>query len=663
MTIDIFRAFSTETDLERYLICDYTAQEIPNETRERRRGRKPLKPENAQVIKTVTIEEARAMIQHAITEYQETSSNALLNIGAQAGVGKTTIGTETAERAAASGRRVLYLGPRHDFFQDIQKIAKRPKWWYEWQPRQLGDERKGKIETCRNQPEIDAWMQRGYDAMSFCRNGKICGWDYINNHCPFHAQSHKRFPIVFGQHAHICGHPEMNQFDLIIGDEFPLQAFLHKWVIPGKFIAPKGMDIHDPYTEIVHQLSQIASRNVRADGTDLLRMIGSFEEIHYATESWAKKEEVQALAPSIDKANDVNEVPFFHLFSLAKLLHQESKLAMEEIDYSSRISINDGKLNLLLRKQIDKRAINKKILWLDATSNKTIYEAMFAPVRVETISPIVKIKGTIRQLWQRSNGKTSLLKNGETTSKTDQLKEQVTQIIKSNNYKNPAIITFQALEKLFEEHQTGHFYGNRGTNRYENCDCLIVAGTPQPDLNTIHTTAKMLFQEHLEAFNLDWSERELIYKHVDNQGISYSYPVSGFWHDEKLSALLWQYREAEIIQTAHRVRPIINNVDVWLITNIPIDELPPDELLRINDVFNAPINVDAYQWPDILNKSEIIENNVGYVTASDLVNEFKLSKTTASKYIDLIAKHYGWTVGKVVLGKGRPHKATGRGIV
>jgi hypothetical protein len=265
------------------------------------------------------------------------------------------------------------------------------------------------------------------------------------------------------------------------------------------------------------------------------------------------------------------------------------------------------------------------------------------------------------QVWARANGKGTLIdRSGGLTGKAEQLHQQVLHIVRTRGYTRPAVITFEALKSLFEV-ETGHFYGARGTNRYEGCDCLIVAGTPQPDLETITKTARMLFDSRMLPFNAEWSERDQVYATGNPEGQRYSYPVSGFWHDADLQALLWQYREAEIIQAAHRVRPVLYGVDIWLLTNLPIDDLPPSALLTIANVFDAPPNVDAYRWPEIIAFAEVQERETGYVTTADLVREFEISKTTADKYISLIAEHFDWpTFQATGRGRGRPPRAAGR---
>jgi hypothetical protein len=86
-----------------------------------------------------SVEDSRRTIRESMDEYLATESpEYALLIKALPGVGKTTAAVKVAEDAALSGRRVLYSGPRHDFYADLMNMADRPTWWYEWCPPKLG---------------------------------------------------------------------------------------------------------------------------------------------------------------------------------------------------------------------------------------------------------------------------------------------------------------------------------------------------------------------------------------------------------------------------------------------------------------------------------------------------------------------------------------------
>src|SRR5688572_29910836 len=155
----------------------------------------------------VSVEEARDMIWQEMMAYaQLVRPNHMLLVKAVPGVGKTTAAVRLAERMAAQGRRVLYAAPRHDFIHDLRAMISDPHLIYEWLPRQDGDEHKP--QTCRHTAAIHTWLGRGYGGTDFCSH--VCGWDYVNQSCPYHAQKKhaESIPVIMGQHAHVTlGHP------------------------------------------------------------------------------------------------------------------------------------------------------------------------------------------------------------------------------------------------------------------------------------------------------------------------------------------------------------------------------------------------------------------------------------------------------------------------
>lgn len=599
------------------------------------------------------IEEARAILRQAATGYLALPSptHALVLV-APPGTGKTKISVEIAELAVPEKRRVLYAGPRHDFFLDLMVFSgEHYPWWYEWLPRRKGDPEKNISQTCRWTEQINVWMVRGYPAIEFCK--RFCSWDYVKEDCPYHLQRNQPEPIIFGQHQHVTlGHPL--KFGLLIGDESPLGAFCRRWIIPDQHICPPGLDPTEPFTEMLHTLANAAEKKVRIDGKELLSLLGGARAVREATEGFEIPIEALAYIPHLRSVYEVEKIPYFHLPALLRLLRREAAAAEEGNDYPTRVALNDCHLVMLLRHKVSAE-IPAHVIWSDATANQHLYETMLGRP-VEIVAPRIKMLGKIYQVYDRQNGKESLLdKENKPTAKWGQLKTQIDRIKQMRGYQRVGVITFQQLEALLTNYpERGHFYGERGTNRFEGLEALIIAGCPQPDLYTIAATAKMIFWDRMESFakagRLPWTVVDVAW-----QGHGKSYPTSGFWTDPDLNAILWQLREAEIIQCAHRVRPNLQAVDVWLIENLPIDELPPTRLMEIRDIFKAPEGVDCYGWPAVIALANAFESAGKVLLASNLTESLGVTRPTARVYLDKIREGQGDRWDKVeVLTGGRP---------
>jgi hypothetical protein len=609
----------------------------------------------------ISLTEARDGIRGALQRYMdEPAPGFMLLLRPLPGTGKTQAAVELIDELIAAGHRVAYAGPRHAFFADVVAKAADSSQWYEWLPRQDEDIEKGKIETCRFTQQINTWMVRGYDAIDFCSG--VCGWDYLKE-CPFHKQKSRTEPVIFIQHQHVTlGHPM--EFTVLVGDESPLQAFMHEWEIPAKWVMPPGMDMTEPLTEIINRLAQIVGTTDRPiSGRMLYTGLGGPESVVKALEGFEIP--LDAVADvTIHSAEDASRSPYFHLPALGALMLRECKAILEHGDCIHRVIATPGQLRLLLRRKVNEKLPNH-VIWLDATGDHEIYEQIFGrKVRIYDARP--EMHGKIYQVTDRANGK-GAIRPGEAAIKAEerrtkkpkpegwepqnakQAKQLIKRIIESYGYAKPAVISFKGIE--FPDIDTGHFYASRGTNAHEEADAVFVLGTPQPSIFEVAKMAKMIYFSRDEPLDTTWYTKDLAYQYKAPDGFGRCYPVSGFWNDAQLNRVLSVYREDEIVQAAHRGRPVNHVTDIWLLTNIPIMSLPPDELLTMREIMDAPKGVNIWKW-------QIIQDmiDVGRPFGVAELVEAGLSRNTASEYIEKCEPPEGWRRGFLPGRGGRPPK-------
>ena len=229
-------------------------------------------------------------------------------------------------------------------------------------------------------------------------------------------------------------------------------------------------------------------------------------------------------------------------------------------------------------------------------------------------------------------------------------------MVQAQGYSRPAVITFKDLTKEIDI-DTAHFYAARGTNALEDADAIFILGAPQASDYDLVQLAKMIYFDRDEAFEVNRTTRDVVYNYTDPEdGLGRAYPISGYWDDPHLNAILQAIREDEILQAAHRARPVNHPVDIWLLTNVPIGGLPPDELLTMRDVMGAPEGVNIFKWAKV--QRLIDEEEV--ITVSD-ITELGIHRNTANKYLDFIAEMDGWSKAVVKTGKrGRQPRAVAR---
>ena len=626
----------------------------------------------------VDLATARAQVAREIDDYLALPDPAhVLLVVAPAGFGKSYQMVRKAESLALapvvgedgvpSRNRVFYAGPRHAFFQDLLREAQHPDLWYPWQPRQLANPEAGKPETCRYTPQMGEWLRRGYEAADFCL--KVCGASYMKEECPYHLQKEVMAPILFGMHEHVwLNHALFKTCNVLIGDEYPikLSTVLHEWDIPAAFVIPQDMPWDSPVLPILRALKTLTESDGHFEGIDLLNLLGGAEQVQERFGQLVLTGDL-GWAPHLHHPDRVHEMPFAHLPDLARLLLREAEAAQGGNDYLARVIVAGGKLKLLLRRW-PAAQVPKHIIWLDATGNQPLYEAAFGrPVRV--VEAHIERQGTVFQVWNRMNNKTSLVdhETGDLTHRADQTRQQVEQIVQARGYRNVGVITFKDVKAIFEDFRTGHFGANRGTNEFNDVDALVVAGVPQPGLQDLVTIAKMLWHERMTLFQEGWSEIDVQYT-----GHPFAYAKSGFWADPDLNAVLWQHREAEIIQTVNRARILTRAVDVWLLANLPIYELPPDEIVSLHDLFEVPDQAlieqvlgkarrfDPHKWGAFVQTARRLCEENSNVIQREVVAETNLGEKTVREYWKLL-KAMGWKVDQseqaLRPGRGKPPEA------
>lgn len=602
---------------------------------------------------------SRQKIAQAMRDYMMLDSpNHMMLIPAPPGTGKTWAGVEFAQWAyQRTGQRVFYAGPRHDFFADVSKTALEQGQplnnWYEWLPRQANDDDPAK-HTCNHTETINLWMHKGFTGMDFC--SQVCGWDYVNKGCRYHQQKNRKEPLIYGQHAHVVlGHPLSVQFGVVIGDENPMSTFVNEWRIPSKHIAWSDLPADEPLTKILYEMQRLCDNGTKLHGPDLIRMLGA-DVVIGACEKFSMPASAAVLTPHLHTDEDAEKAPYNYLPTFIPMLLKEAMAAKAEVEYLHRIWLSEHGLTILTRNHVNEQ-MPKHVIWFDATGRKGLYEALFER-DVEQVDVHPQLTGKIYQVVDRANGKGSLIdKKEQQTHRVAQVVSQVNEICK--NYQQPAVITYQAIKDQFSQ-TTMHFYANRGSNLFQECDVLVVVGTPQPPLYQMEKTAKAIWNKRMRPFDTKWYTRERTYNFVDSDGNGWCYPVSAY-ADEELNEILWQYREAELIQATHRARILFRNVPVYLLTNVPIDELPPTELLTIRELMGAPEGVDIFKWGEVIIFAEDCEKKQGFVSVSDLMNGLSISKPTALKYIDELINQGSWELAIVKSTGGRPPKAIRRG--
>ena len=545
------------------------------------------------------LEEVRAGISREILDYVESGDSRLLLVRVPPGTGKTTAAVEAAQALSEEGR-VLYAGPRHDFFADVvgTKDFDWPK-WYEWLPYTHTLGREDGYDMCRYAPEMVSWLNRGYPSMELCKS--LCNNDGYLPNCPYRQQAARKEPIIFGMHQHLHTGMAISNYWCGFCDEMPLGAFLKRQHIPTHNIMVPGAE--GALKRLLEGLEYLAKRRTAPLwGPKLFEMIG-----HDLGDVYAEQEilgERMPVIPLVSDPGEVYETPYWYVQDLLLALSPEYTCWKNEWpNWISRVKVSREGLLLLSRQSAkDKWRKDCPLVCLDATGSPEMYQALFER-EVKLYAPLVERPGRIFQIVGRLNGMGGAFEGeteGKKLSKKGRQMLKAAEIIASDyTGKRVAVITFKAARKEFEQiprfsGNARHFGDLRGTNDLESADALIVAGGFCPNTSAVFDLAASLFPQRMEPFFKQglappWTRKRIEYRlrEPDPRGHPVR-DVSGFWTDPHLRVILEELRRNEITQALHRVRPNLKASDVWLLTSLPTDEALDGVFNTLSDTWLTP---------------------------------------------------------------------------
>lgn len=572
-----------------------------------------------------------------------------------AGVGKTYLGVQLAHMYQAAGKRVAFIMPRTNFYETIISESEKQNYgssyWMRWLPRQAGDDN-GNIETCHHTKAITEWMKRGHAAKKFCASDGICGYSFMQNECKYYNQANVYkmryknggvWPIVAIQHQHLVnGHILMSNpgFDLIIGDESPLDVYLNKWVIKAASLydyTKKELPAGVLMTRLKVAAAMLNDESVLS-GPALLNSLGGAAEVQALIMAtlWPAEDTTH-----IDSAASVERAPVDYLQSACSLLLREAKAAIAGTDYIHRATLDSAGLELFLRKETTP-VLPARVIWLDATAAPELYQRV-TRWKTRTFYQRPILEGAINQVTDGIWSKSTMVKDKQPTPKAIQTARILDHLIRREGYQCPLIVSYKDLAPLFSHHAYTWFGGNRGTNDFEHCDAVIVLGTPQPSATQLEHMARMVYAERMQPFDLTWDQLQVEYAGTDQTG-----RASGFWNDPDMMALLDQKRIAEIVQAFHRVRPISSPKPGWLFTALPIPDLPPTRIGGMLEYLGIrTTGIKAPQFLDALDVADVSIMERGMCEAQDLINNLGIVRTTAIKYLDGLSEYDGDQYGRI----------------
>jgi hypothetical protein len=395
---------------------------------------------------------------------------------------------------------------------------------------------------------------------------------------------------------------------------------------------------------------------------------------------------------SSETTSDVSdgEIPLNFLPDLATVLYDELQKYKQGKDYNSQLaltvtSLKRKVLRLNLRKHL---AISHcRLILLDAfgdvellsklTNRKLVAWTQPCAIDAEVIQIVDGYYG-ITTMWKKK----AKSEGGGIPKKT--LEKRIIPAAKNIASQDPegtVIITWKLIHQYIEKLQKegkfdnrvviDHFGNVRGSGEYEHKRQVIIIGAPSIRVEDLLQIANCIWHDDPEPLDdtmvKDGNWRPYQYREEET-GNGYAVQVREF-KDRRLNLLLKTYREYEIAQAAHRIRPLLypGEKKIWLLTNLPIDELPPTRVTDLSEII-AETDPQFLQFVDIVKRivaeltgiwgELLVENsecntcNRIYIYIQALHSEFlkKLSRRTILYWFQRAVKLLGYEPTTVTIG-------------
>ena len=299
------------------------------------------------------------------------------------------------------------------------------------------------------------------------------------------------------------------------------------------------------------------------------------------------------------------EIPLNFLNDLATVLFDEYQKYKRQTDYNSMLALTETGLKqkglrLNLRKHL--RISKCRLILLDAFGDAELLskltfrqiEAWTMPMAIDAeVIQILDGYYGILTMWKKRAEK----EGGGIPKRSLKRLIKAAKSIAAQDPEGTLIVTWKLIHAYIEKLQRegkfdnrvalDHFGNVEGSNKYEHYRQVIIIGAPSIQPDELLQMAHCIWHDDDEPINdemvKDGNWRE--YQWQDNEGNGRAVEVREY-KDKRLNLLLKTYREYEIAQAAHRIRPLLypGEKRIWLLTNLPIDELPPTKLTTLDEI-------------------------------------------------------------------------------
>ena len=301
------------------------------------------------------------------------------------------------------------------------------------------------------------------------------------------------------------------------------------------------------------------------DGVALMSLLEKAAQEHQASMEQLLSDASQAKEPDPFEENTLLDgpkaVPVRFLEPLLGILQHEWNEFKKENPYNRRLRLErsspgqEAGFRLTLRRELPIAALANSLLILSDAS-LTLEEArrLYPERRWIEVKPHLKIPAAAKiiQFTDYNYGKIHLA----TPKERFKALQKIGELVAKHRGQRIGLISHQsfssAVRHHFPEIQIGHYYGQRGSNEFADCDVLICFGTPNPNPQELERQAEALYWDQ-EVIN---SQTLLEPRVFEQPGERVLQTRVRAYRDPRLHEMHRGKREEELLQAIFRARPL-----------------------------------------------------------------------------------------------------------
>ena len=301
------------------------------------------------------------------------------------------------------------------------------------------------------------------------------------------------------------------------------------------------------------------------DGSSLMAQLEKTAQEHQLTLEQISEDAKQAEEPDPFEENTLLDgpkaVPVRFLEPLLEVLQHEWKEYQLQKPYNRRLRLErsilggEAGFRLSLRRELPIAALANSLLILsDASLSMEEAQRLYPERRWIEVKPNLKIPSAanIVQFTDYNYGKIHLATPQERLKALQKIGELVGQ----HRGQRIGLISHQsfssAVRQQFPHIQVGHYYGQRGSNEFADCDVLICFGTPNPNPRELERQAEALYWDQ-EVINPQTLLEPRVFRQSGGQVLQTRVRA---YRDPRLHEMHRAKREEELLQAIFRARPL-----------------------------------------------------------------------------------------------------------